>query len=268
MASALSLPFAIATSATTGLTLSVRRVLAISALGVIGTGIAYILNYRIIADIGATRASLVTYIVPVVAVAVGVAVLDEPFEWRLVAGGVVIIAGLALLRERRIVRLPIPSSAAIVLLVLVLLPLTSCSSGGGRSLCSPATTEALDPDLRHLLPGGAEPTYPTDPPTSGPHTPGAALKGVLTEPLSRPAQVAVLEGGTVLIQHDPALSAADRELLRPLAGDQVVIAPNPALPARVVATAWLAKQTCSGVDDVALRGFIRTHAGHGPGTDR
>ena len=42
--------------------------LAIVLLGVVGTGFAYILNYRVIADLGATRASLVTYVIPVVAV--------------------------------------------------------------------------------------------------------------------------------------------------------------------------------------------------------
>src|SRR4051794_21352019 len=59
MATALSLPFALATSASTGVHLTLRRVMAIGALGVIGTGVAYILNYRIIADVGATRASVV-----------------------------------------------------------------------------------------------------------------------------------------------------------------------------------------------------------------
>jgi hypothetical protein len=49
--------------------------------------------------------------------------------------------------------------------------------------------------------------------------------------------------------------------------DNVVVAPNTSLPDRVVATAWLSKQTCSGVDTAALRGFIRARAGHGPGAD-
>ena len=53
---------------------------SILMLGVLGTGVAYVLNYRIIADLGATKASLVTYIIPVVAVVVGILVLDEPFE--------------------------------------------------------------------------------------------------------------------------------------------------------------------------------------------
>src|SRR3954447_23078637 len=52
MASALSLPFAAVTTATGGLELNARRVLSITALGVIGTGLAYVLNYRIIGDAG------------------------------------------------------------------------------------------------------------------------------------------------------------------------------------------------------------------------
>ena len=96
VATALSLPFAIGTSITSGIHLDPHIVLAIVLLGVVGTGFAYILNYRVIADLGATRASLVTYVIPVVAVTVGVVVLDEPFEWSLVYGGVLIIAGIAL----------------------------------------------------------------------------------------------------------------------------------------------------------------------------
>jgi drug/metabolite transporter (DMT)-like permease len=41
----------------------------------------------VIADPGPFTASLVTYIIPVVAVVVGIVVLDEPFQWRLVVGG-------------------------------------------------------------------------------------------------------------------------------------------------------------------------------------
>jgi drug/metabolite transporter (DMT)-like permease len=77
-ATALSLPFAVVTSINQGIDLDPHRVLAIGLLGVVGTGIAYVINYRIIAELGATRASLVTYLIPVVAVLVGVLVLDEP----------------------------------------------------------------------------------------------------------------------------------------------------------------------------------------------
>src|SRR5206468_62669 len=111
-----------------------------------------------------------------------------------------------------------------------------------------------------------EPTYQTDPPTSGPHTPGALPKGVLTEPLARPTQVGVLEAGVVLLQYRD-LSSDELRALSELASDKVVVAPNASLPAHVVATAWLFKQTCSGVDTSSLRGFIRSRAGKGPGAD-
>jgi drug/metabolite transporter (DMT)-like permease len=267
MATALLLPFAAATSVTSGLHLTVRRVLAVGALGVFGTGVAYILNYRILREVGATRASVVTYIIPVVAVSVGVVVLSEPFEWQLVWGGVLIVGGLALLRERRQFRVPIPSAAVILLVIVVLaVPLAACSGGGSSATCSSATPEAINPDLRHVITGGTEPVYPTDPPTSGPHTPGALPQGVLDHSLSRPSQVGALEAGVVLLQYRD-LSADEIRSLSELVTDHVVVAPNPSLPDRVVATAWLFKQTCSGVDAPTLRGFVRTRAGHGPGTD-
>ena len=93
-------PFALATSATEGVDLTARRLLAIVLLGAVGTGLAYVIYYRLIADVGPTKASLVTYLVPVVAVAVGVVFLDEPFAFRLVVGGVLIVAGIGLVNAR------------------------------------------------------------------------------------------------------------------------------------------------------------------------
>lgn len=97
---ALLAPFAVVTSVAEGVDLVPRRVLALVLLGAVGTGLAYVLYYRLIADLGPTPASLVTYLVPVVAVAVGVVFLDEPFSLRLVAGGVLIVAGIALVNQR------------------------------------------------------------------------------------------------------------------------------------------------------------------------
>lgn len=74
---------------------------SVLALGVLGTGVAYLLNYRLIADEGPTTASVVSYLLPVVAVALGVATLDEPFTWNLVAGTAVVLAGVALVRVPR-----------------------------------------------------------------------------------------------------------------------------------------------------------------------
>lgn len=88
-------PFALVTSVTAGFSLTPTRAGAVVLLGAVGTGIAFLLNYGMVAELGATRASLVTYLVPVVAIAVGVVVLDEPFEWRLLLGAALTIGGIA-----------------------------------------------------------------------------------------------------------------------------------------------------------------------------
>jgi drug/metabolite transporter (DMT)-like permease len=93
-------PLAIVTSITSGIELTPNRALAVVLLGVLGTGLAHLLNYRSIAEVGPTRASVVTQLVPVVAVAVGVAFLDEPFHVRLLIGAALTLFGIALLHER------------------------------------------------------------------------------------------------------------------------------------------------------------------------
>jgi drug/metabolite transporter (DMT)-like permease len=74
--------------------------LCLLLLGGLGTGYAYLLNYRTVQEHGATVASLVTYLVPIVGVAAGVLVLGEPFSLRLVLGGLVVVAGVALVQGR------------------------------------------------------------------------------------------------------------------------------------------------------------------------
>jgi len=73
---------------------------AVLALGALGTGLAYLLNYRLITDEGPTIASTVSYFLPVVAVILGVVVLDEPLTWNLAAGGALVLLGVALAQER------------------------------------------------------------------------------------------------------------------------------------------------------------------------
>ena len=79
-ATVILLPFAAVTTAMDGIELTPTRVVSILLLGAMGTGVAYLLNYRSIAELGSTKASVVTYLVPVVAVVVGVLFLDEAFE--------------------------------------------------------------------------------------------------------------------------------------------------------------------------------------------
>jgi drug/metabolite transporter (DMT)-like permease len=68
-------------------------------LGVIGTGIAYVLNYQIITSEGATIASTVTYLLPVVAIVLGVLVLGESVTITALAGIALVLAGVALTRH-------------------------------------------------------------------------------------------------------------------------------------------------------------------------
>ena len=57
-------------------------VVSVVALGTLGTGVAYILNYSLIQNEGATTASTVTYLLPIVAVTLGAAVLGETISWN------------------------------------------------------------------------------------------------------------------------------------------------------------------------------------------
>ncbi|MDP9019941.1 MAG: EamA family transporter, partial [Actinomycetota bacterium] len=260
-------PFALWTTASQGIDLAPHRLAAIGLLGALGTGVAYVLNYRVVADLGPTKASLVTYVIPVVAVVVGVVVLGEPFRLRLVAGGLLIVAGIASVHRR--LRLPrrrpmTPVGGAWVLAAVVVL--AGCGADGSQetTMCEPVIEEPLDPSSAvHVLPGAHEPDYLTDPPTSGPHLAGPAPSGALDSPLERPVQVQVLEQGGVLIQHR-GLDEANVEALHGLAGDRVVVAPGPDLDHRVVATAWLRKLTCEGADVDALRRFVDSSVGRSP----
>ncbi|WP_326949711.1 DMT family transporter [Amycolatopsis sp. NBC_01307] len=87
-------------------------VLSTVALGVFGTGLAYVWNVRIIAAWGAANASAVTYLTPVVGVLLGVAVLDEPVSWNQPAGAILVVLGILAahgrLRVRRKAALPAP----------------------------------------------------------------------------------------------------------------------------------------------------------------
>ena len=68
-------------------------------LGVLGTGVAYVLNYQIITSEGATIAATVTYLLPVVAIVLGVVVLGETVTISVLAGIALVLAGVALTRR-------------------------------------------------------------------------------------------------------------------------------------------------------------------------
>jgi len=74
--------------------------LSIVLLGVLSTGLAYVLYFRLIGDVGATTASAVNYVVPVFAVLVSVLFLGEHVTWNLLAGGLVVLVGVAYAENR------------------------------------------------------------------------------------------------------------------------------------------------------------------------
>jgi drug/metabolite transporter (DMT)-like permease len=69
-------------------------------LGVVGSGIAFMLFFRLLRDWGATRASMVAYLIPVFGLALGATVLGERIDARLIAGTLLVVAGIAIVNAR------------------------------------------------------------------------------------------------------------------------------------------------------------------------
>ncbi len=73
---------------------------AVVWLGVLGSGFAYLVMFRLLARLGATRTSLVAYILPVVGIAAGALVFQETVDARVLFGTALVIAGVALVNSR------------------------------------------------------------------------------------------------------------------------------------------------------------------------
>jgi drug/metabolite transporter (DMT)-like permease len=68
-------------------------------LGVLGSGIAMILHYTLIHEIGPTRTSMVAYVFPLGGVILGVIFLHEQVSWQLLAGSFLIISGIVIVNR-------------------------------------------------------------------------------------------------------------------------------------------------------------------------
>jgi drug/metabolite transporter (DMT)-like permease len=75
--------------------------IALLWLGVLGTGLAMIMQYYLVHEIGPTRATLVTYIFPLGGVLLGVIFLHEEPSWQLVAGAILIISSIAVINWKK-----------------------------------------------------------------------------------------------------------------------------------------------------------------------
>lgn len=77
---------------------------AVIWLGLLGSGAAYLIFFRLLRSWGATRTSLVAYLLPIWGIVLGALVLSEPIDARLLVGTALVIGGIALVNARRTLR--------------------------------------------------------------------------------------------------------------------------------------------------------------------
>ena len=99
LASLTLLPFYLVGGITNG-EYRVAPVLSMLALGVFGSGFAYLWNFRVMEIAGSAISSSVTYLTPVVAVIVGIIYLGEKISWNEPVGALVVLLGAAIAQER------------------------------------------------------------------------------------------------------------------------------------------------------------------------
>jgi drug/metabolite transporter (DMT)-like permease len=75
---------------------SLAAIGSVIAIGALGSGVAYLLYYKVLDVVGSAIASSVTYITPIIAVILGVLILNEQLHWYEPVGGVIVILGAAI----------------------------------------------------------------------------------------------------------------------------------------------------------------------------
>jgi drug/metabolite transporter (DMT)-like permease len=99
ISSLIVLPFALLPSNWPDTLPSTKALLGVAALGFFGSGLAYILFYSLLEQVGATGTVVVTYLLPVVAVFLGWAVEGESILLRTITGMALILAGILLVNQ-------------------------------------------------------------------------------------------------------------------------------------------------------------------------
>ena len=89
-------------------------IISLLYLAVVGTVIAFMLYYWLVLNMDVTKSMLISLVTPVVAVLLGMIVLDEQIGWRTLAGGAMIMMGIALIvvRKARKQQEPLTTSVA------------------------------------------------------------------------------------------------------------------------------------------------------------
>jgi drug/metabolite transporter (DMT)-like permease len=88
------------------LALSAPIVISMLALGIFGTGLAFLWNINVMRAWGPTRNSTVTYLTPIIGVALGVLILGETLTWNEPIGAAIAILGILVMRQRSRLRRP------------------------------------------------------------------------------------------------------------------------------------------------------------------
>lgn len=84
-----------------GSTWELRPTLAVVFIGAVGTGLAFVVMGTLVGRVGATRSSLITYLIPVVALGLGVAIQDDRVTVPALVGVGLVVAGAALAAQGR-----------------------------------------------------------------------------------------------------------------------------------------------------------------------
>jgi drug/metabolite transporter (DMT)-like permease len=74
--------------------------LAVAWLGVFGSGAAYLLNFRLLARIGATRTSILAYFLPIVGIVSGALMFGERIDQMVLVGTAMVLGGIGLVHGR------------------------------------------------------------------------------------------------------------------------------------------------------------------------
>jgi drug/metabolite transporter (DMT)-like permease len=82
------------------LVFDLRSVGALLYLAILGSAVTFTIYYWLLARVPATRLALMSYLIPIVAVAVGALLFDEPLRPRLLAGSALVLAGVVAVSRR------------------------------------------------------------------------------------------------------------------------------------------------------------------------
>ena len=93
------LPFYLFGGLTVG-PVTLNAVAAMLALGILGTGLAYVMFYQLLAEVGSAIGSAVTYMSPIVGVILGLLVLGEQITWNEPVGALIVLFGAAVAQGR------------------------------------------------------------------------------------------------------------------------------------------------------------------------